>query len=635
MRAIDFLIEYQQLDEVNMSPSSLKLLVKNINATAGMEFEMIVPDTEDPDNDEYEPDFDADDRASSWSGIEDFFMGGDGNNSRRDVRSMIESMQEEFFEWLTEYQSEDWSNNGRDFLRDYIEVNDYFDEDEAAETAIEELKENNPEIEEDSDAWHQYIRERVDELFDEFIDEEWDNQGRIYERAYEAFIDDYDGPDEGDWLDRNYKWMSDVYHEFGSNNDVYWPHTTRSGGGVESIENVAESFSDAIGRPCNASSSYHGIRKKGEYTVEPDGSLSPDDDSDTGLEFVSPPLPLTELVEDLKDVVEWAQNYGCYTNESTGLHMNISVPNYSREKVDYTKLALLMGDEYILKQFGREANNYCKSALVNIRKRLRNNPGDVTTVLEKMREGLDEKAVKLIHSGVTDKYTSINTKDGYIEFRSPGGDWLNEDIETLINTLYRFVVAMDASCDPEKYKQEYYKKLYRLLNPDASTDVYGQMINDFSQYVTAVGGAPQKVVADFRRLALATLKQSQGKDAGDYWWNVSIGNTRIEVVGKNKKDAWDSAVTATPEWRHYNINDAKISLLRPFVDDRPKQGEVRATAGDPQPVGRENNFQISNRDTGEVVHRYYAPDVSNAYNYFLRWKQQNGGTSNLMYGRNS
>ena len=37
MRAIDFLVEYQKLDEVNMSPSSLKMLVKSINATAGME----------------------------------------------------------------------------------------------------------------------------------------------------------------------------------------------------------------------------------------------------------------------------------------------------------------------------------------------------------------------------------------------------------------------------------------------------------------------------------------------------------------------------------------------------------------------------------------------------------------------
>lgn len=582
MRAIDFLIEYQQLDEVQMSPSSLKLLVKKIDAKAGMEFEMIVPNTEDPDDGDYEPDFDADDRASSWSGIEDFFMGGDGNNSRRDVRSMLEDMQNEYHEWVGDRQGEDWSNEGRDFLRDYIESNDYFDEDEAAEKAIEELRDNNPEIEEDSDAWHQYIRERVDEMFNELIDDEWENQGRIYNNAFEAFIEDYSYPDEGDWLDSNYKWMTDVWENFGRSNDVYWPYTSRSGGA--DIENVAESFSDAIGRPCNASTSYHGKRVQGEYTVEPDGSLRPDNSDDAGLEFVSPPLPLSELVRDLKDVIDWANSYGCYTNESTGLHMNVSVPSYSLAKVDYTKLALLLGDEYILKQFGREANNYCRSAMSRIRTNVAGRPEDVTNLLNKMRTGLDEQAIKLIHTGVTDKYTSINTKDGYIEFRSPGGDWLNEDIDTLVNTLYRFVVAMDAACDPQKYKEDYYKKLYKLLNPDNSADAYGRMINDFSQYVTAVGGAPQKVVADFRRLALATLKQAKGKDTGKWWWNVAIDNSRIEVVASNKNEAWQVALQHTPEWKHYNINQAKIEMIKPFVDDRPKQGQLKATVGEPQQI---------------------------------------------------
>lgn len=624
MRAIDFLYEEQQLDEVVMAPKALSSMAARTGAVAGMEFEMIVPDTQDPDGGEWEPDYDADDRASSWDGIEDFFMGGDGNNSRRDVRSMLEQMKEQFDEWASEQQMEDWSYNGESFLREYIESNDYFDEEAAIEVAKDELAENNPEIEEDSDAWHQYINERVEQEFDAFVEDEWSSQGRIYDKAYEAFIDDYDYPDEGDWLDRNYKWMTDVYNEFGSSNDVYWPYTTRSGGS-EDIENVAESFSDAIGRPCNASSDYHGIRKKGEYTVEPDGSLHPDNDDDTGLEFVSPPLPLSDLIADLKDVIDWANSYGCYTNESTGLHMNVSVPNYSLKNVDYTKLALLLGDEYILQQFGREANNYCRSAMQRIRQNVAGRPNDVATMLDKMRTGLDEQAIKLIHTGVTDKYTSVNTKDGYIEFRSPGGDWLNADIDKLIATLNRFVVAMDAACDPQKYKQDYYKKLYKLLNPDNSSDAYGRMINDFAQYVTAIGGAPQKVVADFRRVALATLQQSKGKETGDWWWNVSLGGQRIEVVGKNKQEAWEDAIRHYREWAHVPMSNAKIEMLRPFKDNRPDPGTVRASAGEPQPIGqqaqRQQQYEIYRRDTGDAVVFFLAPDDDTAIARMEQYRQ--------------
>ena len=564
MRAIDFLVEHQRLDEVNMSPSSLKMLVKSIGATAGMEFEMIVPNVSDPSDSEYENDYESnDERSSSWSNIEDFFMGGDGNNSRSDVRSMIESMQESFWEWHSEQQSEQWSNEGYDYLKDYIVNNGEFDFDAAKEEALDELAGDNPEIAEDDPA----VKHRIRELLDEFVQEQWDNNSRIYDNAYEEFMDNHDGYDEGDWLDDNYRYMSDVYHEFGSSNDVYWPYQARVGGD-EDIDNVAESFSDAIGRPCNASSDYHGVRKEGEYTVEPDGSLDPDDSDDTGLEFVSPPLPLTELVADLTDVVQWADSYGCYTNDSTGLHMNVSVPSFSNQKLDYTKLAILLGDDYILQQFGRQANTYCKSAIQKVRSNIgQRNAGEVENLLKMMKNGLAKEASKLIHSGYTDKYTSINTKTGYVEFRSPGGDWLNEDTEKLTNTLYRFVVALDAACDPVKYKEEYYKKLYKLLNPAGNTDNYSQMINDFAQYTTAVGGAPQKVVADFRRLALATLQQSRGKDTGSWWWNVAINGQRIEVVGDNPDDAWQSAITANREWERFNKKDAKIQRLRPFVDD--------------------------------------------------------------------
>lgn len=567
MRAIDFLVEHQRLDEVNMSPSSLKMLVKSIGARAGMEFEMIVPNVDNPSDSEYEPDYDSDERSSSFGHIEDFFMGGDGNNSRRDVRSMIERLQEQFWEWQSEQQDEEWSNEARDYITDYVDNNDEFDEDTAREEAEEEIAAANPELDRDSEEYEKLIlnrtREKLDEFIEEILDEGYGN--RIYDRAYEEFRDNHDGYDEGDWLWDNYSHMTDVYNEFGDG-DVFWPYT-RQVGGDEDIENVAESFSDAIGRPCNASSDYHGVRREGEYTVEPDGSLDPDSSDDTGLEFVSPPLPLTELVADLADVIDWAESYGCYTNESTGLHMNVSVPSFSNDKLDYTKLAILLGDEYILKQFGRQANNYCKSAIQKVRSNIgMKDASQVENFLNLMKQGLAKQASDLIHSGYTDKYTSINTKTGYVEFRSPGGDWLNEDVNKLVTTLYRFVVALDAACDPEKYKEEYYKKLYKLLNPSGNTDDYSMMLNDFAQYSTAVGGAPQKVVADFRRLALATLKQSQGKESGQWWWNVAINGQRIEVVADNPQEAWQSAITANKEWSRFSMKDAKIQRLRPFED---------------------------------------------------------------------
>ena len=271
---------------------------------------------------------------------------------------------------------------------------------------------------------------------------------------------------------------------------------------------MAADFRDAIGRPVNASSNYHGgTREAGKYVVEPDGSLEPDDANDGGLEFVSPPLPLDEMLSDLDKVAKWASRIGGYTNDSTGLHMNVSVPNFDQDRLDYVKLAIFLGDEYVLDQFGRAGNTYCKSAMAQIQQIAKTNPDKVQTMLRQMQGNLSAMASKIVHTGQTSKYTSINTKTGYIEFRSPGGDWLGEyaaDAGKLKNTLLRFVVALDVAMKPELYRQEYMKKLYKTLDQGDNSDT----IKFFARF--SAGELPQSALKSF--VKQAQLQRQRGKE---------------------------------------------------------------------------------------------------------------------------
>lgn len=415
--------------------------------------------------------------------------------------------------------------------------------------------------------------------------------------------------------------------------DIYWPYMTSEGGGEADVDSIANEFEYMIGKPVNASRSYHGARREaGTYVVEPDGSLEADDDDDSGLEFVSPPMPIDEMLSDFNKTVAWAKKKGCYTNDSTGLHMNVSIPNFSRERLDYMKLAILMGDKYVLEQYGRAANTYCKSAMNNIRLRVKQRPEDTQALLNQMREGLSAIATKTIHSGITDKYTSINTKDGYVEFRSPGGDWLDADIPQIENTLLRFVVALDAACDPQKYRQEYLKKLYKLLNPEGATDTYGDMVAEFSKYVTAVGGASKEALRDFRTAALQQLKQDRlardlkknPTNGQKYWWNVVWdSNRRMEVVATNAEEAKQ---VAAKEWGINPQSEAAMGFtakpIKPY-DESP----VRATVGEPQPVGQQSGpsytYRVFSTDGNRTLGTFEAPgprgsrEAQIAYNSFL------------------
>jgi hypothetical protein len=384
-----------------------KKLAAQTGALAGMEFEMIVPGIDGgDDNGEQEPDYDYDERVTSIEDAAQFFNDGD-YNGRREIQRLREQMSDSYQEWLSEAWMENFESYKNSIVFRYGKEN--WSEADIAEilgldeAAAEALATRGASPEDYMDAAEKVIEDGLDP---------WLNDAQ--EDAQEEY---YEDEHEEDWLaSAGIRSMSDVSSEY----NISWPYWSTPGSEGDSIESVADEFREAIGRKVNWSANYHGGKRESDaYVVEPDGSLEPDSSGDSGLEFVSPPLPVDDMISDLNKVKAWAKQKGCYTNDSTGLHINVSVPGFDNDKLDYVKLALLLGDQYVLDQFGRTGNTYAKSAMGIIKERIAQRPEDAAAMLQKMKAGLGELATKVIHSGTTSKYTSINTKDGYVEFRSP------------------------------------------------------------------------------------------------------------------------------------------------------------------------------------------------------------------------
>jgi len=290
----EFVAEQDNLFEITMSPSSLRKLSAQTGALAGMEFEMIVPNVEVSDDGDQEPDYDYDERCRSIEDAVQFFYDGDWNG-RRDIERMRERMQNDFSEWLDDKIYREWERHGEEYLEEWVPNN------------VDESEWNPDGLEGD---------ERQEAL-EEFIANLHADPGGS--NAFDEYREEnQESYDESDWLDdEDLDRMSSIENAY----SMSWPHWTTVGGGEGSIEQVADSFSEAIGRPVQASSSYHSgsvqrpSTKSLHYIVEPDGSLDPDNSDDQGLEFVSPPLPIEELLSDLNKVKVWADRTGCYTND--------------------------------------------------------------------------------------------------------------------------------------------------------------------------------------------------------------------------------------------------------------------------------------------------------------------------------
>ena len=596
------LFEQQDLFEINMGSKNLRKEAAKTGAIAGMEFEMIVPNVEGGDDDgNMEADYSLDEGITSIQEAYDFFYDGD-YNSRGDVTRLRDKMTNEYYEWLSDQFDARWDSDEFEFVYHYLVENASGDE-------IAEILGTEPnEAGEYPDPNKQSRVDATDKVVEEGYGNYWYDQAR--ESAQEDFNQNADL--ESEWLEsRDLNTMQDIEGEY----DISWPHWEQQGGGEASIQDVAQEFENAIDRPVQASGNYHSgsVRRPSptaqHYVVEPDGSLEADDSDDVGLEFVSPPLPIDEILSDLNKVKQWAKVYGCYTNDSTGLHINISVPNYSRENLDFVKLALLMGDEYVLDNFGRAGNTYAKSAMKLVRDQVRQKPDEAERLLDKMKGNLDSLASKAIHSGATSKYTSINTKDGHIEFRSPGGDWLDENFDKIENTLLRFTVAMSAALNPEMYREEYLKKLYKLLTQDQKGD---DTIKYFSEYVA--GKIPAAALRSFVKQARLERKLKKGDtDGKKYWWDVSWGNGRVEVVATTKEEAIETAFKEsywapdepdTPQAKQFK-GSLRAKPLSPY-----NEPPIKEPTGDAELDGihRElglqaprRRYEIYNKQTGNSV----------------------------------
>jgi len=581
MRYQDLKLTEAELMEINMSPGSLKRLSSNIEALAGMEFEMVVPNAAETDEDfEPEPDYDSDERARSIDDVCEFFHDGD-HNSRRTIDELRRRMQNDFEEWSDQQLMDDWAEQGMDQIYEYVKNN--VDDDTIIEALeLESDEDGNPPVVSRKE-WARYAEQCMEE------------QNDTYDEAYEEFRDDWynDSDKEDQWLDsEGYGHMSDIENAY----NITWPHwhyNNNNENGVD-VEFVADDFRQAIGRKVNWSRNYHGGKREPDaYVVEPDGSIDVDDTADGGLEFVSPPLPLSELLSDLAKVKEWANRTGCYTNDSTGLHINVSVPGFDVANLDYVKLALLLGDEHVLEVFGRMGNTYCKSAVEVVKKRVKQNPDATENLLNQMREHLGAMATKAIHSGATDKYTSINTKTGYIEFRSPGGDWLNRlsEGEEIQHTLLRFVVALDAAIKPDLYRQEYLKKLYKLLDVKSEKDT----LSHFARFVA--GEIPRQALKSFIRQVQLERGVKRGKETGPMWWRVykegkgAANGAVIEVVASSREEAIDKAAE---EWGVFSDEYRRAMYAEPV---RPYDG-----------VDTSKEYEFYDRRSGAAVATFRASD---------------------------
>jgi hypothetical protein len=314
------------------------------------------------------------------------------------------------------------------------------------------------------------------------------------------------------------------------------------------------------------------------------------------------------------------------------LHMNISVPQGN--DIDYTKLVLFSGDKFILDKYNRLSNNYAASALGQLEARAAQLPPEkAAQAMQKMKDNLEDTAEEYVRAGTGQaKYTSIHIKDGYIEFRGPGGMYTNKSFGENMDVMLRFARAMTIAADPQAYRQEYQKKLYKTLSKSESSErTIDSLFADFQsgeinkevfkkRWANLVVRQKQNQAIlnklddkpDDKRLAKA--KQLQTDLGGPVKpWKYTIPYTRPDGTQKTmeRQVKASSAQTATqaaiqdalnmfehPQYKTYtpDFNKLKVQIDLPDTADLKKFSYRIPYTGDSRYQTYDGTIKAANRD---------------------------------------
>jgi len=543
------------LDEAEMTPKAFQDFLASPLVTGmkmGFELEACIHNVRDYGDGETENDMDYDERVYDIEGILDFFRGGDDPNSDRTINTLRDNLYDDFMQWQDAefddyFRTDEAQTDLKEFIREYLEEKDYTDRQQ-------KLEFDNAEEGKVSDVYAEAEMTGIEKLRDE-----WNNNDSA---GWEKYCDVMD-----------MRYMSDVLNKY--EHYLYWPHISY-GSDEEYLntEYVADQLKTETGIDAYASDSYHGTsraraQEKGQWIIEPDSSIETDESEDGGLEFVSPALEINEALKQMQQVLEFIREYG-YTNSSTGLHINISVPDYNVDKLDYVKLAIFLGDKHVLEQFDRLSNHYCDGAYKKIGNKVQQMKGDeLKAVMNKMKEGLTLAASKIIHTGYTSKYTSINTKEGYIEFRSPGGDYLNKTKEELVNTALRMALALRIATDENMYKQEYQKRLYKVLTDSGEKDDLTKFKDYISRFQTADKETRTYIIQTIQ--AEREARKAKKKEPGGsrpYWMVRRRGDAGSGGMAVFADTAWDAVKEVAKSWGM----DPVYLVATPMADEKPQGG---------------------------------------------------------------
>lgn len=542
IRAQKYIQQGDPIFEINFNSPKVAKDSLNANIRCGFEAETIWEGYASDEN--YAEDFLY---GESWSEVQDRIYDQEGSRS-------VDAVQEAFREWLQESEKfyEYESDVIAELVEDRKEDPDYLDNYVSYEVDMDDVtnykemilqgledqddRQAQDEIEERSDweedAWaREYVDAEHEDHFLEWLADDIRDNGEQWDEAWDRALSNVD---EDDWASDEY---NSNWAELLSNLDIHLYSNSEG-----SMEEVASQLRDWAMNSSHTDTVEAGDYHSGQqvdndyWRVEDDSSIEGDG---MGAEIISPVYDTpTEMLAEMKSLFSHWSDRNVDTNRSTGLHVTMSMAG-EQEPANKLKIALLLGDKYLLQQFNRDGNSYTKSQVKEIQQYMQNVGANYKD--EKNLLALEDMLKGGISAG---KFSSINFKDatnndgnGLIEFRIAGGDGYHTDFDRVAKTTIRYAAVMRAGHDTEAFRKDYISALFRFVN---SLDAIDSDQEERASSRIDLDHTDKKVVDAFKSV-ISKQHYTDGIDALATAYNALArskrANTEESII--KEEESWD------------------------------------------------------------------------------------------------
>lgn len=426
---------------------------------------------------------------------------------------------QEYSEWHSERRMEYYDDNSYRFDEDaWDDIYHYYLDDEKGEVGKVWADDRADEFqEEDEDGNEKYNETDIfNMVWEEYEDQieaqaksnlqeshEEEHREKRDELLEEAFDEDEDYTEETYFDEHRYDLYTqmDIYETGGGDGEI----------GEDSLRSMAGEIEELLGiefdEVCVGWHCADGKTKDGWY-METDGD---------GPELISAALPMDESLDKLEKALKFVDARGT-TDDSQGLHIGVSLDGVSGHEYNLLKIAMFIGEDYLLKQYGREGNGMTKPQKDTMKNNIRLLQkfgageeshgsgtkffgdeelnlstrdlmaialGDYDKIIggvelsnenrKKVQDQIETLGRNIFQAPLfADRYRTFNLEKledkHYIEFRIMGGEDYHKRFDEIKTTVARYAYVMRLATDPKLEVNEYYKKLAKFLGEYVNTD---------------------------------------------------------------------------------------------------------------------------------------------------------------------